>query len=139
MPFADTSVLVYAVSREPAERLKAAHANGILDSGDVVLSSQVLQEFYVHATRPSRRHRLSHDQAVAFIETLLAHPVQEITSALVLAAAATAERFRISYWDAAILEAARAAGCDVVVSEDLADGEDYAGVRVQNPFAGLTG
>ena len=41
---------------------------------------------------------------------------------------------RISYWDAAILEAARALGCDVVLSEDLSDDEDYAGVRVENPF-----
>jgi predicted nucleic acid-binding protein len=37
--------------------------------------------------------------------------------------------------DAAILEAARAAGCDVVLSEDLSDGQDYGGVRVENPFA----
>ncbi len=51
-----------------------------------------------------------------------------------LAALATRERFRISYWDAAILEASRTLGCDVVLSEDLSDGEDYAGVRVENPF-----
>jgi predicted nucleic acid-binding protein len=41
----------------------------------------------------------------------------------------------ISYWDAAILEAARALGCDAVLSEDLNDGRDYAGVRVDNPFS----
>ena len=51
-----------------------------------------------------------------------------------LAALATSERFRISYWDAAILEASRSIGCDVVLSEDLSDGQDYAGVRVENPF-----
>ena len=50
------------------------------------------------------------------------------------AALATRERFRISYWDAAILEAARSLGCEVVLSEDLGDGQDYAGVRVENPF-----
>jgi predicted nucleic acid-binding protein len=55
---------------------------------------------------------------------------------MVLAAMATRERFEISYWDAAILEAARSLGCEVVLSEDLSDGEDYAGVRVENPFAG---
>jgi predicted nucleic acid-binding protein len=41
---------------------------------------------------------------------------------------------RLSYWDAAILEAARSSGCEVVLSEDLSDGEDYDGVRVVNPF-----
>ena len=51
-----------------------------------------------------------------------------------LAALATRERFGISYWDAAIVEASRAAGCDVVLSEDLGDGADYGGVRVENPF-----
>ena len=61
--------------------------------------------------------------------------MQEITRALVLAAAETAHRFRISYWDAAILEAARVLGCSNVLSEDLADGEDYDGVGVIDPFA----
>ena len=45
-------------------------------------------------------------------------------------------RFRIGYFDALILAAARLAGCDVVYSEDLKDGEDYGGVRVENPFRG---
>jgi predicted nucleic acid-binding protein len=46
----------------------------------------------------------------------------------------TRQRFRIAYWDAAILEAARALGCELVLSEDLTDGQDYAGVRVENLF-----
>ena len=53
-----------------------------------------------------------------------------------LAALSTRRRFGISYWDAAILEAGRALGCDVVLSEDLGDGENYGGVRVENPFRG---
>ena len=55
---------------------------------------------------------------------------------VVLAAMATRKRFGISYWDAAIVEAARSLGCVVVLSEELSDGQDYAGVRVENPFAG---
>jgi predicted nucleic acid-binding protein len=51
-----------------------------------------------------------------------------------LAAMDTRQRFGISYWDAAILEAARALGCEVVLSEDLSDSQDYAGIRVENPF-----
>ena len=53
-----------------------------------------------------------------------------------LSAVETRELFGISYWDAAIIEAARALGCDVVLSEDLSDGQDYAGVSVENPFDG---
>ena len=58
-----------------------------------------------------------------------------MTEQVLDAALATVVRFQISYWDAAIIEAARALGCDTVLSEDLNDGQDYAGVRVLNPFA----
>jgi predicted nucleic acid-binding protein len=54
---------------------------------------------------------------------------------VVFAALVTRNRFRIFYWDAAILEAARALGCETVLSEDLNDGQDYAGVVVQNLFS----
>jgi len=54
---------------------------------------------------------------------------------MVISAMSMRQRFNISYWDAAILEAARALGCQIVLSEDLGDGQDYAGVRVENPFS----
>jgi predicted nucleic acid-binding protein len=134
--FVDTNVLLYAISRDPEEQEKAERANDILAARDAALSVQVLQEFYVQATRDSRPDRLSHEQAASLVESFLRFPVQEITTALMLAALATRRRFGISYWDAAIIEAGRAVGCDVVLSEDLGDGSDYAGVRVENPFRG---
>lgn len=136
MEFVDTNVLLYGVSRAPEERGKAAIAREILRRRDLVLSVQVLQEFYVQATRESRPDRLRHDQAVRLVESFCRYPVQELTLSIVRAAFATRSRWRLSYWDAAILEAARASGCGVVLSEDLADEEDYDGVRVENPFRG---
>jgi predicted nucleic acid-binding protein len=53
------------------------------------------------------------------------------------AACTTRERFGLSYWDAAILESSRSLGCEVVLTEDLTDGADYDGVRVENPFRSL--
>jgi predicted nucleic acid-binding protein len=50
------------------------------------------------------------------------------------AAFRTKERYRIPYWDAAIVEAARVVGCEVIYSEDLNDGQDFDGVRIENPF-----
>jgi len=88
----------------------------------------------VQATRRSRPDRLTHPQAAGLVESFMRFNVVEITGGLVLAALAARERFEISYWDAAILEAARAAGCEVLLSEDLGHGQDYAGVRVENPF-----
>jgi predicted nucleic acid-binding protein len=132
--FVDTNILLYAISGDAQETRKAERANEILKQGDIALSTQVLQEFYVQATREARDDALTHQQALGLVESFLRFPVVETTTTVVLAAAATRERFRISYWDAAILEAARSAGCGVVLSEDLDDRTDYAGVRVENPF-----
>jgi len=132
--FVDTNVLLYVVSSAPEEAEKAASARAILDRSDLVLSVQVLQEFYVQATRATRSDRLSHEQAVSLIEAWLRFTVQEATVPLVQAAVTSAARHHISFWDAAIIEAARFAGCATVLSEDLPDGRDYDGVRIENPF-----
>jgi predicted nucleic acid-binding protein len=132
--FVDTNILLYAASRDPEELHKAERARGILAERDLALSVQVLQEFYVQATRGSRPDPLTHEQATGLVESFLRFPVADVSTQLVLAAMATRRRFQISYWDAAILEAARALGCEVVLSEDLSDGQDYGGVSVQNPF-----
>ena len=134
MRFVDTNVLLYAISHDPDEQQKAARANEVLFAGDLGLSVQVLQEFYVQATRDSRADRLTHEQAAALVDSFRRFPVQEINIGVMIAAMSTRQRFGISYWDAAILEAARTLGCDVVLSEDLSDGQDYAGVRIENPF-----
>jgi predicted nucleic acid-binding protein len=132
--FVDTNVLLYAISRDPAEQDKAKRANDILAAHDLGLSVQVLQEFYVQATRDSRSDAISHQQAVRLVESFRRFPVQDITSGIMMAALSTRQRFQLSYWDAAIIEASRALGCQVVLSEDLNDGQDYAGIRVTNPF-----
>jgi predicted nucleic acid-binding protein len=134
MRFVDTNVLLYAISTAPEEEDKARIAREILEANDLVLSIQVLQEFYVQATRPTRPDRISHDQAALLIEAFLRFPVQETTVPLLKAALVTNQRFGISYWDAAIIEAARAMSCPEVLTEDLSDGQDYAGVRAVNPF-----
>jgi predicted nucleic acid-binding protein len=132
--FVDTNVLLYAISRDPDERTKATLASELISSRDLGLSVQVLQEFYVQATRASRADPLTHEQAAALVDSFRRFSVQETTVGVMLAAMDTHQRFGISYWDAAILEAARALGCEVVLSEDLSDSQDYAGIRVENPF-----
>ena len=134
MRFVDTNILLYAISRDAAEQDKAECARTVLAGRDLALSAQVLQEFYVQATRASRPDAISHDQAVRLIESFRRFPVQDITSAVVMAALDNRHRYQLSYWDAAIIEASRAMGCTEVLSEDLGDGQDYAGVRVVNPF-----
>jgi len=132
--FVDTNILLYAISRDPAEQDKAKRANDILAERDLALSVQVLQEFYVQATRASRPDAIGHQQAVLLTESFQRFPVQDITSGIMMAALDTRQRSQLSYWDAAIIEASRAMGCMQVLSEDLNDGQDYSGVRVANPF-----
>jgi len=134
MRFVDTNILLYAVSTAAEERSKSRLALSLLEANDLALSVQVLQEFYVQATRPGKPHRLTHEQAAALVESFLRFPVQEITLPLMQGALKTKARFRISYWDAVIIEAARCLGCEVVLSEDLNEDQDYAGVKVVNPF-----
>ena len=134
MRFVDTNILLYAVSTAAEEQSKCGIALSLLDADDLALSVQVLQEFYVQATRVGKPDRLTHDQAASLIESFLRFPAQEITLALMRAALTAKARFRISYWDAAIVEAARCLGCSTVLSEDLNEGQDYGGVMVVNPF-----
>ena len=134
MRFVDTNVLLYAVSALSEEAGKSDPALALLRQGNLALSVQVLQEFYYQATRPSRQAAITHEQALEFIESIGSFPVQGITLDLFRAAVAISRRFGLSYWDGAILAAARAAGCDAVYSEDLSAEQDYDGLRVIDPF-----
>lgn len=134
MRFVDANVLLYAVSTHPGEQDKAQLARQVLDDRELTLSVQVLGEFYVQATRRGRTDRLTHHQAVLLVESFTRFRVQPLTHEIVRAALSTRDRFDLSYWDAAIVEAARAAGSDVVLTEDLQDGQDLAGVVIVNPF-----
>ncbi|HEY2413057.1 MAG TPA: PIN domain-containing protein [Pirellulaceae bacterium] len=134
MQFLDTNVLLYSVSADAKEAEKAAIAADLLQLPDLAISIQVLQEFFVQVTRSTRLHRLPHEVAHAFVESWLRFPVQEMTVEILVAALKSSQRYKISYWDAAIIESARKLECNEVLSEDLNDGQNYGGVRVVNPF-----
>lgn len=130
----DTNVLLYAVSRNPREAAKAQIAREWIAREDWGVSTQVLQEFYVNATRTP--NSLAHEDAVAMITEIAdSRPVTAVDSALVRHALHLKGRYGLSYWDAAVVAAAHRQGAAILVSEDLSDGQDYAGVRVFNPFA----
>jgi predicted nucleic acid-binding protein len=133
-PFLDTNVLVYAVERGGPEPDKSAAALALTRS-DVTLSTQVLGEFYCAVTSAKRSSPMAHDEAVAWIQLWKRHDVRPLTVPHVDLALEIVERFRIGYYDGLILAAARLAGCATVYSEDLNAGQDYDGLRVENPFS----
>jgi len=132
--FVDTNILLYSISTDPDEGEKAEIAQEVLASRDLVLSVQVIQEFFVQATRASRLDPLTHDQAVGLIQSFMRFPIQEVSMAIALLAIGNSQKFQLSYWDAAIIEAARVMKCSIVLSEDMGHQQDYDGVRVVNPF-----
>jgi predicted nucleic acid-binding protein len=132
--FLDTNILLHSISRNPAEATKRARAITIIDGGDNALSVQVLQEFYVQATRPSRPDAIPHDIATGLIRTWLRFKVQEITVAIMSEALRIKSHHGFSYWDAAIIAAARALGCREVCSEDMSHGREVEGTTILNPF-----
>lgn len=134
MRFVDTNILLYRISTDPAEADRQAIAAQILSAQDLSLSVQVLQEFYVQATRSSRQDAISHETACKLIRSWKRYPVLALDIELVEAAFAAKIRWQLSYWDAAILEAARRSNCDILLSEDLNHEQDYSGVQVINPF-----
>jgi predicted nucleic acid-binding protein len=132
--FIDTNVLLYSISRDRGETEKRERAIAILDAGGIVLSVQVLQEFYVQATRATRQDRLAHDLAVGLVRAWRRFPVVELTAELMDTAFEITARHRLSFWDAAIVAAAASVGCAELLSEDLNHGQTLAGVRVTDPF-----
>jgi predicted nucleic acid-binding protein len=132
--FLDTNVLLYSLSREPAEAGKRERAIELLDRDDGALSVQVLQEFYVQATRPTRPDALAHDVAVGLIRSWQRFRVQEIDLAVLSAALEIKAGSGFSYWDSAIIAAARALGCAELYSEDMTHGRRIDTVTIVDPF-----
>jgi predicted nucleic acid-binding protein len=132
--FLDTNILLYSISTDPREQVKRNIAEQLLAERDNALSVQVLQEFYVQATRATRRGALNHETTVSLIHTWLRFPVQNMTVAVMRTALDIKVAAPLSYWDAAIVSAARALGCAELLSEDMQHGRKIADVTILNPF-----
>jgi predicted nucleic acid-binding protein len=135
--FIDTNILVYAGSNAAADQAKRQVARALLARPNIGLSAQLLQEFYAVAVA-KQRLQMTHDEAVAVLQSLATFPVCPISRDLVLEAIDAKQRFGISYWDAAIITAAKQMGCQTLYTEDLNPGQVYDGVTVVNPFMDAT-
>jgi predicted nucleic acid-binding protein len=129
--FLDTNILLYAASKKEGEQEKRKVARGLLSRDGVGLSVQVLAEFYVNAIS---KLKLPEDQVLRVLEKMRRYPVLPVDEGVFWSALEIRKRYGISYWDSAILAAAIELGCGTVFSEDLSDGQSYAGVKVVNPF-----
>jgi predicted nucleic acid-binding protein len=136
--FVDTNVLLYTIDEDPVSASKRQRAQHLLLSERWGWSVQVAAEFFVNATSAKRPFKLTPAAAASLVETWLTFPTLDVTPALFRAAVDVQQRFQLSYWDAAILAAAKLMGCQTVYSEDMNAAQNYDGVTVVNPFAAST-
>lgn len=116
-----------------ADRIKQKRAHGILVTGGWIISTQVMQEFFVTVTR-RLAVPLSHQDALTALKAFATSAVKSVDAELTVAAAETADAHQLSFWDALIIEAAAHTGCRRLLTEDLSDGQTIRGVRIENPF-----
>ncbi len=131
--FIDTNILVYAADESAPLARKTTIARKLLRQKGLCISVQVLNEFTVTARNKSKL-ALSPLQEHEWVCLWLLFQVSAVTVDTFLAAKLIHARFQISHWDSLILASAKAAGCDIVYSENLGDQQDYDGVKVVNPF-----
>ena len=135
LTFVDTNVLVYAHDRSETRKQPLAQAllEGLWARRTGTLSTQILQEFYVVATRkfdPPMSRRAARE----IVALYAAWPLVQVDLALILVASELEERHKLSFWDALVVEAARRADATIIVTEDLQAGRHIGGVRIENPF-----
>lgn len=131
--FVDTNVFVYAFDDSDVLRRDRARAMLADPPAPIVISPQILGEFYVVATR-KLAHPLSGERAAAVVERMQALSVVPLDGTLVSRAITTSRESQLSYWDGLVVEAAVRGGCDRLFSEDLADGSTIRSIRIENPF-----
>ena len=132
--FLDTNILVYAQDAgSPGKQRKSRDAiAALVGSGDGVISTQVLQEFYVTATRKIGVPPLV---AKGVLKTFAVFEIVQVSPLLVQEAVDCSILNQMAFWDSLILAAAASAGCSTVYSEDLNPGQSILGMKVQNPLA----
>lgn len=131
--FLDSNVLLYSCSAAPDDAGKRQVAEDLILNRPFAISAQVLQEFIANALRKPRLG-ITESNIDATLQLAAMVRVQPVTHELVVSAVMLRRRFQLSQWDATIIAAAAELGCKTVYSEDMNDGQDYAGVRVENPF-----
>lgn len=131
--FIDTNILVYCIDKH--DRSKMNHARDLLrnlqGSENGVLSTQVLQEFYVSATKKLGIDPLT---AKGMLSTLKENELVLVDFELIGAAADCSLLHKLSFWDALIVVSAEKANCSELWTEDLNNGQTICGVTVRNPF-----
>jgi predicted nucleic acid-binding protein len=138
--FVDTNILIYAHDTSAGVKHKRARTlvDDLWNSGKGVLSTQVLQELCINLRRKVSRP-LPMEEVRLLVRDYLTWEVISNTPESVLRALDFETRYKTSFWDALILQAAETSNASVLYSEDLATGGHYGTIRVVNPLIAVAG
>ena len=133
--FFDTNIIVYLFDDDAIDKKEKASTLFQKEAyaGTALLSTQVLQEFYVVVTK-KLQVPLEPDVAEGVVRNLSLLPVIGIDSEKILSAIGKSQRMQLSFWDALIIETAIAGGAVRLLTEDLQHGQNIDGLRIENPF-----
>lgn len=133
--FLDTNVLVYLFDADAPSKQARAHElfAELSRTGRLVLSTQVLQEFYVTVTRKLARP-LPAEDALAVLVQFNVFPLITSDGALVIRAVQLHQKASLSFWDALIVQAAMEGNCRTLLSEDMQHGRRFGDLVIENPF-----
>ena len=133
--FVDANILIYAHDRSAGPKHKRARTliEQLWDSGEGVLSTQVLQELCVNLRRKTSP-QLPVEETRRLIQDYLSWEIVVNSPESIVQALDIEARYKTSFWDALILQAAETANAEVLYSEDLAAGQTYGSVRIVNPL-----
>ena len=131
--FLDTNVLVYALDQDDLEKQRTCRTilRQLHDANRAVISTQVMQEFFVVATRKLGVEPL---KAKSILQAMSNLEIVSVSPELIFEAIDCGLLNQISFWDALVIVCAAGARCTVILSEDLNDGQIIKGVKMQNPF-----
>lgn len=134
--FVDTNILMYAHDASAGAKHERASAlvQALWENRSGVVSTQVLQELAVNLRRKAGKP-LDVKATREIVSDYLTWQVVVNDGEAILEALDLQARYQVSFWDALVLQAAHAAGCEILYSEDLSDGQRYGTVQVRNPLA----
>lgn len=137
--FVDTNILVYAYDISAGEKHAAAKGvlNELWDGGNGLVSTQVLQEFFVTVTRKISKP-MDASAAKEIVKDLLKWKVVTVSGGLILDAIEVQQKYKYSFWDSLIIASGIHSGASAILSEDLSDRQKIKGIVIRNPFSALS-
>ena len=131
--FIDTNVLVYTQNDKEREKQLICRnvLSSLIEKSLLVISTQVMQEYYNVATQKMRLEKLYVKRTIEMFDV---YEIVTIKPSIIFQAIDIHILHQLSFWDSLIISAAKSANCTMVLTEDMNDGQVIEGLRIQSPF-----